>query len=404
MKSNDVVVIGAGPAGVMAAIAAAQRGKSVLVLEKNSEIGKKLKITGGGRCNITNNRDIGDFFEHIVTNSKFLFSALYSFTNSQLIDFLEEKGVEFSVEDDLKVYTRSGKAQEIIDVLRCELEKNKVNIVFNKKAAELIVESGVVAGVKTSDGCEYAAASVIVATGGKSYPGTGSDGQFFNCIEALGHSIKEPIAALVPLVISDEWTINLQGVSLRDIRVRAYNGTRLAGEENGDVIFTHFGISGPAALNISSRINRMLKAKAVRLELDLLPGMSESEIAREIRKNPNKSIANNLKDILPLNFTRCLLEHLEIQEQPNALTKQRELDIISGIKKLTLTCTSTYSMESAIVTSGGADVSFIDPHTMESTIIKGLYLVGEVIDVDALTGGYNLQIAFSTGYIAGINV
>jgi len=404
LKSNDVVVIGAGPAGVMAAIAAAQRGKSVLVLEKNSEIGKKLKITGGGRCNITNNRDIGDFFEHIVTNSKFLFSALYSFTNSQLIDFLEEKGVEFSVEDDLKVYTRSGKAQEIIDVLRCELEKNKVNIVFNKKAAELIVESGVVAGVKTSDGCEYAAASVIVATGGKSYPGTGSDGQFFNCIEALGHSIKEPIAALVPLVISDEWTINLQGVSLRDIRVRAYNGTRLAGEENGDVIFTHFGISGPAALNISSRINRMLKAKAVRLELDLLPGMSESEIAREIRKNPNKSIANNLKDILPLNFTRCLLEHLEIQEQPNALTKQRELDIISGIKKLTLTCTSTYSMESAIVTSGGADVSFIDPHTMESTIIKGLYLVGEVIDVDALTGGYNLQIAFSTGYIAGINV
>lgn len=404
MKSNDVVVIGAGPAGVMAAIAAAQRGKNVLVLEKNSEIGKKLKITGGGRCNITNNRDIGDFFEHIVTNSKFLFSALYGFTNSQLIDFLEEKGVDLSVEDDLKVYTRSGNAQEIIDVLRCELEKNKVKIAFNKKAAELIIESGAIAGVRTSDGCEYAAASVIVATGGKSYPGTGSDGHFFDCIEASGHSIKEPIPALVPLVISDEWTVNLQGVSLRDIRLRAYNGTRLAGEENGDVIFTHFGISGPAALNISSRINRVLKAKAVKLELDLLPQMSESEISREIRKNPNKSIANNLKDILPLNFSRRLLEHMGIKEHPNALTKQRELEIISSIKKLTLTCTSTYSMESAIVTSGGADVSLIDPHTMESTIIRGLYLAGEVIDVDALTGGYNLQIAFSTGYIAGINV
>jgi len=404
LKSNDMVVIGAGPAGVMAAIAAAQRGKSVLVLEKNSEIGRKLKITGGGRCNITNNRDIGDFFEYIVTNSKFLFSALYSFTNSQLIDFLEEKGVEFSVEDDLKVYTRSGKAQEIIDVLRCELEKNKVNILFNKEADELIVESGVVAGVKTSDGCEYAAASVIIATGGKSYPGTGSDGHFLNCIAASGHAIKEPIAALVPLVISDKWTANLQGVSLRDVRMRAYNGTRLASEENGDVIFTHFGISGPAALNISSRINRVLESRAVKLELDLLPQMSESEISKAIRKNPNKSIANNLKDILPLNFSRCLLEQLGIKEQPNGLTKQREWDIINSIKKLTLTCTSTYSMESAIVTSGGADVSLIDPHTMESTIIKGLYFVGEVIDVDALTGGYNLQIAFSTGYIAGINV
>ncbi|AHM56673.1 YtfP [Peptoclostridium acidaminophilum DSM 3953] len=403
MKSSDVVVIGAGPAGVMAAIGAAQRGKNVLILEKNAEIGKKLKITGGGRCNITNNRDIGDFFEHIVVNSKFLFSALYSFTNTQLIDFFEERGILFSVEDDMKVYTQSGKAQEIIDVLMRELENDKVDIVFNANAVELLLEKGAVVGVRTSDGCEYSAQSVIVATGGKSYPATGSDGQFLSCMESAGHLLKEPLSALVPLVLGETWTSRLQGGSLKNVRIRAYSGSRLAAEESGDMIFTHFGISGPAALNISSRINRLLQKKTVRLELDLLPGMDEAELSREIRKNPNKSIANNIKEVIPQSFARCLLEYLDVEEHPNTLTKQRELEIIKSIKNLTLTCTSTFSMESAIVTSGGVDVSNIDPHTMESKIIKGLYLAGEIIDVDALTGGYNLQIAFSTGYIAGIN-
>ena len=395
-----VIVVGGGPAGIMAAITAAKNNE-VTLIERNKEIGMKLRLTGGGRCNITNNRDIEEFFDKIVNNKKFLYSALYTFSNYSLLEYFSNNGLEYKVELDEKVYTKSDKADEVIDLLRNDLEKNKVKIKYNTMITDLIVEDGTIKGVITSFGEKIFGDKVIITTGGKSFPHTGSDGAMYDVLEKYGHTITPIHAALIPLVIKEEFVKRLQGVAMKDVVVSA-KVKKKKFEKFGDMLFTHFGISGPAVLKLSSYITKALLDGEVEITLDFLRDKSKEEISQIIRNNPNKTVLNNLKGILPQNFLKVIFEILGLTEvKASDLKKEDENKIIEYIKEMKLTARETLSIKAAQVTSGGVKVKEINASDMESKIIKNLYFAGEVIDIDAETGGYNLQMAFSTGYLAG---
>ena len=379
-----VIVIGGGPAGIMAAITAAKNNE-VILIERNNEIGKKLKLTGGGRCNITNNRDIEEFFGKIVTNNKFLYSALYTFSNYQLLEYLSEKGLEYKVEYDEKVYTKSDKADEVIALFENELRENNVKILYNTKVEDLIINENVVKGVVLDTGRSI----------------TGSDGSMYEVLKKHGHTITPIYPALIPLVIKEEFVKKLQGVSMKDVHIQA-KVKKKKFEKEGDMIFTHFGISGPAVLKISSYLNKALADGEVEVVLDFLKDKSKDELSQLIRSNSNKTVLNNLKGILPQNFLKQIFEMLNLVEvKASDLKKEDEIKIISYIKEMKLTARETLTIKAAQVTSGGVKVKEINASTMESKLINNLYFAGEVIDIDAETGGYNLQMAFSTGYLAG---
>ena len=395
-----VIVIGGGPAGIMAAITAAKNNE-VILIERNNEIGKKLKLTGGGRCNITNNRDIEEFFGKIVTNNKFLYSALYTFSNYQLLQYLSEKGLEYNVEYDEKVYTKSDKADEVIALFENELRENNVKILYNTKVEDLIINENVVKGVVLDTGRSITGDKVIVTTGGKSFPTTGSDGSMYEVLKKHGHTITPIYPALIPLVIKEEFVKKLQGVSMKDVHIQS-KVKKKKFEKEGDMIFTHFGISGPAVLKISSYLNKALADGEVEVVLDFLKDKSKDELSQLIRSNSNKTVLNNLKGILPQNFLKQIFEMLNLVEvKASDLKKEDEIKIISYIKEMKLTARETLTIKAAQVTSGGVKVKEINASTMESKLINNLYFAGEVIDIDAETGGYNLQMAFSTGYLAG---
>lgn len=395
-----VIVIGGGPAGIMAAITAAKNNE-VILIERNNEIGKKLKLTGGGRCNITNNRDIEEFFGKIVTNNKFLYSALYTFSNYQLLEYLSEKGLEYKVEYDEKVYTKSDKADEVIALFENELRENNVKILYNTKVEDLIIKENVVKGVVLDTGRSITGDKVIVTTGGKSFPTTGSDGSMYEVLKKHGHTITPIYPALIPLVIKEEFVKKLQGVSMKYVHIQA-KVKKKKFEKEGDMIFTHFGISGPAVLKISSYLNKALADGEVEVVLDFLKDKSKDELSQLIRSNSNKTVLNNLKGILPQNFLKQIFEMLNLVEvKASDLKKEDEIKIISYIKEMKLTARETLTIKAAQVTSGGVKVKEINASTMESKLINNLYFAGEVIDIDAETGGYNLQMAFSTGYLAG---
>ncbi|MGH4119035.1 NAD(P)/FAD-dependent oxidoreductase [Clostridium sp.] len=397
-----VIVVGGGPAGIMAAISASKNNE-VILIERNNEIGAKLKLTGGGRCNITNNRDIEEFFDKIVSNKKFLYSALYTFSNIQLLEYFRENGLEYKEELDQKIYTKSDKADEVIEVLKSDLAQNKVKIMYNSKVQELIIKDGEVRGVITDEGKRILGEKVIITTGGKSYPDSGSDGSMFEALSNHGHTITPLYAALIPLVIKEEFIKSLQGVSMRDVVISA-KIKRKSIEKFGDMIFTHFGISGPAVLKLSSYINKALVEGEVQVTLDFLRDISKTEISEIMRISPNKTVLNNLKGTLPQNFLKEVFNLLGLTEvKVNDLKKADENKIIGYIKEMKLTARETLSIKAAQVTSGGVKVKEINASTMESKLIKNLYFAGEVIDIDAETGGYNLQMAFSTGYLAGSN-
>ncbi|SHH49998.1 BaiN/RdsA family NAD(P)/FAD-dependent oxidoreductase [Tepidibacter thalassicus] len=400
---SKVLVIGGGPAGMMAAIMAGRNNNDVMLIDKNKELGKKLKITGGGRCNITNMRDIEDFLEKIVVNHKFLYSCLYTFTNLDLVEFFKKHNLNFKIEEDLKVYPENDKSQEIIDILKKELKKSNVKIIYEKEFKDLLVEDNAVKGVVLESEEIIKADKVIISTGGMSYPKTGSSGETYEILKKYGHTINKIYPSLVPLIIKEKWIKNLQGISIRNVKVSSYSKNKKI-EMLGDILFAHFGVTGPVILNISSFLNKTLKEKEVDIIVDFIPDIKKEELSKLIRKNPNKAIYNNLKEILPLNFTKELLNYLSINKKPNELNKQEEKRIIESIKNLKLTCVGTKSINEAIVTSGGINVKEINSSTMESKVINNLYFAGEIIDVEGLTGGYNLQIAFSTGYLAGISV
>ncbi|WP_455796244.1 NAD(P)/FAD-dependent oxidoreductase [Clostridium butyricum] len=397
---ENVIVVGAGPAGIMAALSSAKNNEVVLI-ERNSNIGEKLKLTGGGRCNITNNRDIEEFFEKIVTNNKFLYSALYTFSNYSLLEYFSEQGLEYKEELDQKVYTKSDKADEVIEVLKNDLKNNNVKIMFNTKIEDLIVEDNTVKGVISEGGKRIYGDKVIVTTGGKSFPNTGSDGSMYDVIKKYGHTITPIYPALIPLVIKEEFVKSLQGVSMKDVVISAKVKKRKI-EKIGDMIFTHFGVSGPGVLKLSSYINKALNDGEVEIKLDFMSDKSKEELSEIIRSNPNKTALNNLKGILPQNFLKEIFSIIGITEvKASDLKKEDENKILEYIKEMRLTARETLTIKAAQVTSGGVSVKEINASNMESKIIKNLYFAGEVIDIDAETGGYNLQMAFSTGYLAG---
>lgn len=397
-----VIIVGGGPAGIMAALSAAKNNE-VILIEKNKEIGMKLRLTGGGRCNITNNRDIEEFFDKIVNNNKFLYSALYTFSNYSLLEYLSGKGLEYKVELDEKVYTKSDKADEVIDLLKDDLINNDVNIKYNTTITDLIIEDNVIKGVITSYGEKILGDKIIITTGGKSFPNTGSDGTMYSVLEKYGHTITPIYAALIPLVIKEEFVKKLQGVSMKDVVVSAKIKKKKI-EKSGDMLFTHFGISGPAVLKLSSYVNKALTEGEVEITLDFLKDKSKEEISKIMRSNTNKTVFNNLKGVLPQNFLKVVFEILGLSEiKASDLKKEDEYKVIEYMKEMKLTARETLTIKAAQVTSGGVKVKEINASTMESKLIKNLYFAGEVIDVDAETGGYNLQIAFSTGYLAGMD-
>lgn len=397
-----VIIVGGGPAGIMAALSAAKNNE-VILIEKNKEIGMKLRLTGGGRCNITNNRDIEEFFDKIVNNNKFLYSALYTFSNYSLLEYLSSKGLEYKVELDEKVYTKSDKADEVIDLLKNDLRNNDVNIKYNTTITDLIIEDNVIKGVITSYGEKILGDKIIITTGGKSFPNTGSDGTMYSVLEKYGHTITPIYAALIPLVIKEEFVKKLQGVSMKDVVVSAKIKKKKI-EKSGDMLFTHFGISGPAVLKLSSYVNKALTEGEVEITLDFLKDKSKEEISKIMRSNTNKTVFNNLKGVLPQNFLKVVFEILGLSEiKASDLKKEDEYKVIEYMKEMKLTARETLTIKAAQVTSGGVKVKEINASTMESKLIKKLYFAGEVIDVDAETGGYNLQIAFSTGYLAGMD-
>lgn len=402
MSKKKVIVVGGGPAGIMAALTASANNE-VILIERNNEIGKKLRLTGGGRCNITNNRDIEEFFDKIVTNNKFMYSALYTFSNYQLLDYLSKKGLEYKVELDQKVYTKSDTAEEVIEIFKRELEESGIKALYDTKVCDFLVEDEEIKGVVTNNGKKILGDKIIITTGGKSFPNTGSDGEMYGILEKYGHTITPIHAALIPLVIKEEFVKNLQGVAMRDVVVSA-KVKKKKYEKFGDMIFTHFGISGPAVLKLSSYITKALDQGEVEITLDFLKDKSKEELSQVIRSNPNRTVLNNLKGILPQNFLKQIFEMLGLMEtKASDLKKEDENKIISYMKEMKLTARETLTIKAAQVTSGGVKVKEINASTMESKLIKNLYFAGEVIDIDAETGGYNLQMAFSTGYLAGSN-
>lgn len=395
-----VIVVGGGPAGIMAALSAAKNNK-VLLIERNNEIGKKLKLTGGGRCNITNNRPIEELFNKVVNNKKFLYSAFYTFSNEDLLDYFSKNNLEYKVEYDEKVYTKSDKADDVIEVLKNDLLKSGVEILYNTMVEDFIVEDNTIKGVITNKEERIYGDKIIVTTGGKSHPTTGSDGSMYSILGKYGHTIKPLYPGLIPLVIKEDFIKNLQGVSMKEVVLKTKIKKKKI-EIFGDIIFTHFGISGPGVLKFSSYINKELENGEVEIALDFLESKSKEELSDIIRSNPNKDILNNLKGILPQNFIKEILNLLGLAEtKPRDLKKEDERKLIEYIKEMKLTVKETLTIKAAMVTSGGVDVKEINSSTMESKIIKNLFFGGEVVDVDAETGGYNLQIAFSTGYLAG---
>ena len=400
MSNKKVIVVGGGPAGIMASLTASANNEVVLI-ERNNEIGKKLRLTGGGRCNITNNREIEEFFDKIVTNNKFMYSALYTFSNYQLLDFLSKKGLEYKVELDQKVYTKRDTAEEVISIFKNELNDCRVKVLYNTKVCDFIVEEDEIKGIITEQGKKILGDKIIITTGGKSFPNTGSDGEMYGILEKYGHTITPIHAALIPLVTTEDFVKNLQGVAMKDVVVSAKIKKKKY-EKFGDMIFTHFGISGPGVLKLSSYINRALENGEVEVTLDFVQDKSKDEISKLIKENTNKTVLNNLKGLLPGNFLKEIVGLLNLTEtKPSELKKEDEIKLVNYIKEMKLTAIETLSIKAAMVTSGGVAVKEINASTMESKLIKNLYFAGEVINVDAETGGYNLQIAFSTGYLAG---
>ncbi|MDX9917679.1 MAG: NAD(P)/FAD-dependent oxidoreductase [Gudongella sp.] len=404
--SVKIGIIGGGPAGIIAAGTAAANGKEVTLIERNKQLGKKLFITGKGRCNITNASSIEDFFDNIISNKEFLYSSLYTFTNEQIIELLETYGIKTKVERGNRVFPESDKSSDVIKAFERYLKDNKVNIRFDSKVSHIFYEDNSFKVVFVT-GEQLIFDKLIIATGGASYPVTGSEGDGYKFAKSFGHSITELKPSLVPIELNNTWLKDLMGLSLKNVSLKTYDGSKLIYDEFGEMLFTHFGISGPIVLTTSNNINRV-KGK-IRLELDLKPALDietlDRRILRDFQLYANKQLKNALGDLLPQKLIPVVISISGIfpEKTVNQITREERLSLINAIKGFPMDFKGFRPISEAIVTSGGVSVKEIDPSTMESKILPGLFFAGEVIDVDALTGGYNLQIAYSTGYLAGIN-
>ena len=406
---SNVIVVGGGAAGMMAAVFAARNGQNVQLLEKNEKLGKKLFITGKGRCNITNAADIEDLFTAVISNPKFLYSGFYSFTNQQVIDFFEELGVKTKIERGERVFPVSDHSSDVIAAFSRELKSLGVSVSLHTEVRELLCEQDKVCGVLLTNGKKMKADAVIVATGGISYPSTGSTGDGYRFAKETGHRVTELLPSLVPMEVRQWYAKELQGLSLRNIEICITDGKKKLYEEFGEMLFTHYGVTGPVILSASSVVGKTLRKKELTLHIDLKPALSEEQldkrILREFDANHNKQYKNSIDSLFPAKLKPVMIELSEIEPEKkvNEITKEERQRLVHLIKDFTMTLTGLRSYNEAIITKGGVSVKEDDPGTMESKKMKGLYFAGEVLDLDAVTGGYNLQIAWSTGYLAGIN-
>lgn len=404
---SRVIIVGGGAAGMMAGIFAARNGHEVHIYEKNDKLGKKLFITGKGRCNITNAGDMETLFASVLSNPKFLYSGFYSFTNEQAVGFFEELGVKTKVERGNRVFPVSDHSSDVIGAMDRELKRLHAGIHLNSEVKELKIEDGRVLGVKLSDGKEVGAEACIVATGGLSYPVTGSTGDGYRFAENAGHKVTQLYPSLVPMEVEEEDVTRLQGLSLRNVNVCIYDGGKKIYEEFGEMLFTHFGVSGPIIISASSAVGPNLRSKRLRLSIDLKPALSveqlDARVLRDFEENKNKQFKNAVDKLFPAKLKPVMIARsgLDPEKKVNEISREERRRFVKLMKEFDMTLTGLRDFKEAIITKGGVDVKKVDPGTMESKLVKGLYFIGEVLDLDALTGGFNLQIAWSTAYLAG---
>ena len=413
---NKIIVIGGGPAGMFAAIAAAEAGSQVTLLEKNEKLGKKLYITGKGRCNITNAGDMDNLFANIMTNAKFLYSAFYSYDNQKVIDFFERNGLRTKIERGNRVFPVSDHSSDVIATLQKVLKEKKVKIMLHTQVQSLLEEpsvddmsQNVVTGVKLEDGTTMQADAVIVATGGFSYQTTGSTGDGYRFAKEMGHTVTDIHPSLVPFLAKEGYVQQMQGLALKNVEVRILNGKKLLYQEFGEMLFTHFGVSGPLLLSASAAIKPSLTAGELSMFIDLKPALSEEQLdhrlLREFDEAKNKQFKNSIGGLFPAKMIPVMLElsGIDPEKKVNEITKAERRYFIGLIKAFPVTLCGLRDFNEAIITKGGVKVKEVNPSTMESKLVPHLYFCGEVLDLDAMTGGYNLQIAWSTGYLAGVS-
>lgn len=428
---SKIIVIGGGPAGMFAAIAAAEAdsGNEVILLEKNEKLGKKLYITGKGRCNITNASDMEVLFSNVMTNAKFLYSAFYAYDNERVIDFFEKNGLKTKVERGNRVFPVSDHSSDVIATLQRVLKERKVKVMLHTEVETLLstemegtaeetllqkrqgsLEKKMfqrITGVRLSDGTDVAADKVIVATGGFSYQTTGSTGDGYRFAKELGHSVTEIRPSLVPFCTVEPYVTQLQGLSLKNVEVHIYDGKKLLYEEFGEMLFTHFGVSGPLMLSASAAIKPALIEKRLTMTVDLKPAISEEQLdkrlLREFEEAKNKQFKNSVGGLFPAKMIPVMIElsGIDPEKKVNEITREERFSFVKLIKAFPMTLNGVRDFNEAIITKGGVKVKEVNPSTMESKLVKNLYFCGEVLDLDAMTGGYNLQIAWSTGYLAG---
>lgn len=404
---TDTIIIGGGAAGCFAAVWAARFGKSVIVFEKNERLGRKLRITGKGRCNVTNNSSVEEHLRNIPVNPRFLYSAYSAFDAESTMAFFEELGVPLKTERGNRVFPVSDNANDIADALGREMKNLGVRVI-NERVTELLTENGRITGVRAG-GREYRSGSVLIACGGKSYPATGSTGDGYKLAESVGHTVTELKPCLVPLVSPDKYCAELMGLSLRNVTLTLYDGKKEIFSELGEMLFTHFGVSGPLVLSASSHIKEM-QPNRYTLKIDLKPGLTpeklDERIQRDFSENLNRDFINGIRKLLPAKLLPIAARLAEIPEELkiNSVTKEQRRRFGELIKAFPVRISAFRPIDEAIVTGGGISVKEINPKTMESKLVSGLFFAGEVIDTDAYTGGFNLQIAFSTAYSAAVNL
>lgn len=410
----NVIVIGGGAAGMMAAITAVSQGHNVTLFEKNEKLGKKLFITGKGRCNFTNAGDAEDIFNSVVTNKKFLYSAFNGFSNYDTMGFFGELGLDFKVERGNRVFPSSDHSSDVIGALSRRMKQLGVKVELNTQVDEVIANNGEFSAVKLTDAYNkkrtVSADKLIIATGGNSYQSTGSTGDGYRFAKSLGHEVTPILPALVPFIVKEEWKRDLQGLSLKNVNVTIYDDKKIVYSDFGEMLFTHFGVSGPTVLSASSYAAKIIKNRPLKLVIDLKPALDEQQlderILRDFEEFKNKSFKNSLDKLLPKKLIPVIVElsKIEPDKKIHDITKQERMTLVKLIKNLTLTLTGLRGFNEAIITQGGVSVKQINPTTMESKLVKNVYFAGEVIDVDAVTGGFNLQIAWSTAYAAGTHL
>ncbi len=407
---SKVIVIGGGPAGMMAAYAASCQGHAVTVLEQNEKLGKKLFITGKGRCNITNAGDMDNLFANVMSNRKFLYSAFYTFDNEQVLSFFENQGLRTKVERGNRVFPLSDHSSDVIAALSRALKSQNVDIRLHTKVQSLLIRDEAACGVVLSDGKTVEADDVIVATGGISYPSTGSTGDGYRMAEESGHALVECTPSLVPFETKEDWVKDLQGLSLRNVTVSIYHGKKKLYEDFGEMLFTHFGVSGPLVLSASGMIKPVQFKQELCMYIDLKPALDaeqlDKRILREFDAAMNKQLKNVIGSLMPAKMIPVVirLSGIDPDKKVNEVSREERQHLVQLLKRLPLTINGLRGWNEAIITKGGVSVKDINPSTMESKKVSHLFFCGEVLDLDALTGGYNLQIAWSTGYLAGISV